>query len=394
MVDSSLVKRGVVLLCSFVMLVVFFTLPFVSRSRQEEEERQDQEESFRPAAGIVWKDDSAAPKRRTKPETSRGYRVSRCWSCPTQEPGQGPVAPNTTTVASLTPKTGANCVKKVFRKRVLPRYVTVSPQELKDIEDAIHIDVFPSSGLPHLEGANVLMSLWKKCSHITGEANCGDMTYQSVTWIVFDWTGKVLMAVDPPYPSQASKDKNPVFRRGKGLKFINATHVVGLLGSAVQPPYRDYRLFVWNMDQPEEVSLYKVHSHHDVEYNPQTHHFLTFTTQPTSYGYSMEWIDEGRLCTGGMPVPSWSMWRCTRQSCGSSSIAATLTSVGTVSMATHWLGTGRMGTSTSTPGIWTLSTNWNGLVGGWFGEWAAQATSLYMTCMGGNLIPWCIMLIN
>ena len=84
MVDSSLVKRGVVLLCSFVMLVVFFTLPFVSRSRQEEEERQDQEESFRPAAGIVWKDDSAAPKRRTKPETSRGYRVSRCWSCPTQ----------------------------------------------------------------------------------------------------------------------------------------------------------------------------------------------------------------------------------------------------------------------------------------------------------------------
>lgn len=23
--------------------------------------------------------------------------------------------------------------------------------------------------------------------HITGEANCGDMTYQSVTWVVFDW---------------------------------------------------------------------------------------------------------------------------------------------------------------------------------------------------------------
>ena len=38
------------------------------------------------------------------------------------------------------------------------------------------------------------------------------MTYQSVTWIVFDRQGKVQMAVDPPYPSQASKEKNPVWR--------------------------------------------------------------------------------------------------------------------------------------------------------------------------------------
>ena len=44
-------------------------------------------------------------------------------------------------------------------------------------------------------------------------------------------------------------------------------------------------------DQSIPVAV-QVHSHHDVEYNPQTHHFLTFTTQPTSYGYSMEWIDE------------------------------------------------------------------------------------------------------
>lgn len=47
-------------------------------------------------------------------------------------------------------------------------------------------------------------------------------------------------------------------RRGKGLKFINSTHVVGLLGSAVQPPYPDYRLFIWNLDRPSEVHLYKV----------------------------------------------------------------------------------------------------------------------------------------
>ena len=49
-----------------------------------------------------------------------------------------------------------------------------------------------------------------------------------------------------------------IHRRGKGLKFINATHVVGLLGSAVQPPYRDYRLFIWSLETPTEVSLYKV----------------------------------------------------------------------------------------------------------------------------------------
>eukprot|EP01010_Urceolus_cornutus_P001911 NODE_248_length_1928_cov_268.591272_g198_i0.p1 GENE.NODE_248_length_1928_cov_268.591272_g198_i0~~NODE_248_length_1928_cov_268.591272_g198_i0.p1 ORF type:complete len:591 (+),score=99.84 NODE_248_length_1928_cov_268.591272_g198_i0:86-1858(+) len=147
----------------------------------------------------------------------------------------------------------------------------VRRRELSDIRSAVQVqDISPTNSRQY--DGFTLLALWKKCRSLP-DAQCGDMNYLHTSWVILDHKGKVVVAREPPTPPKLPP-KNPVFRRGMALKFVNATYVMGLLGSAWEPPFEPYHTFFWNI-QTGAVTVYPVHSHHDIDYNPNTQTFLT-----------------------------------------------------------------------------------------------------------------------